>query len=141
MLCCNDVCSSFTDVLQITLVGKIISAHEAPTHLSFTIDDGTGKIELSFWTSGDDEQEQVRIIPPCTIIIHETLIILSLVLCTLLSPPCALQWSASRLSCNTQAIMCEHEPGKLMIQLADGTKEGRLASWRICAGAWAPEKF
>lgn len=27
--------------------------------MSFTIDDGTGKIELSYWTSGDDEQEQV----------------------------------------------------------------------------------
>ncbi len=48
-------------VLQITLVGKIISAHEAPTHLSFTIDDGTGKIELSYWTSGDDEQEAVSV--------------------------------------------------------------------------------
>ena len=46
-------------MLQITLVGKIISALEAPTHLSFTIDDGTGKIDLSYWTSGDDEQEQV----------------------------------------------------------------------------------
>ncbi|DBB06309.1 hypothetical protein WJX77_008374 [Trebouxia sp. C0004] len=44
---------------NITLVGKIISAHEAPTHLSFTIDDGTGKIDLSFWTSGEDEQEQM----------------------------------------------------------------------------------
>lgn len=41
-------------------MGKIISAHEAPTHLSFTIDDGTGKIELSYWTSNDDDQEQVQ---------------------------------------------------------------------------------
>ena len=46
-------------VVQITLVGKITSTHEAPTHLSFTIDDGTGKIELSYWTSSDDDQDQV----------------------------------------------------------------------------------
>ncbi len=37
--------------------------------------------------------------------------------------------------------MCEYGPGKLMVQFADGTKEGRLAGWCICAGAWAPEKF
>ncbi|KAL3140054.1 hypothetical protein ABBQ38_004334 [Trebouxia sp. C0009 RCD-2024] len=44
---------------NITLVGKITSTHEAPTHLSFTIDDGTGKIELSYWTSSDDDQDQM----------------------------------------------------------------------------------
>ncbi len=127
--------------MQITLVGKIISAHEAPTHLSFTIDDGTGKIELSFWTSGDDEQEQVRINAPCTIVIHETMTFLSLLLCTLLTP---------HVHCNGQRHVSAATPRpscvnmsqvKLMMQFADGTKEGRLAGWCICAGAWAPEKF
>jgi hypothetical protein len=135
-------CSSSNGVLQITLVGKIISAHEAPTHLSFTIDDGTGKIELSFWTSGDDEQEQVRTKSSLHLChIYETLTFLSLVLCTLLTSPCALQWSALRFCCNTRASCVNMSQVKLMMQFADGTKEGRLAGWCICAGAWAPEKF
>ena len=46
-------------LMQITLVGKIIQASEQPTHLQFQLDDGTGKIELSYWTS-DDDQDMVR---------------------------------------------------------------------------------
>ena len=45
--------------MQITLVGKIIQASEQPTHLQFQLDDGTGKIDLSYWTS-DDDQDMVR---------------------------------------------------------------------------------
>ena len=39
------------------MVGKITHASEQTTHLQFTIDDGTGKIDLSYWTTGDDEQD------------------------------------------------------------------------------------
>ena len=45
--------------MQVTLVGKITQASEQPTHLQFQIDDGTGKIDLSYWTS-DDDQDMVR---------------------------------------------------------------------------------
>jgi len=41
--------------MQITLVGKIIQASEQPTHLQFQLDDGTGRIDLSYWTSDDDQ--------------------------------------------------------------------------------------
>lgn len=41
------------------MVGRITQASEQPTHLQFTMDDGTGRIDLSYWTTGDDEQDLV----------------------------------------------------------------------------------
>eukprot|EP00951_Prasinocladus_malaysianus_P009602 scaffold70050_cov50-Prasinocladus_malaysianus.AAC.1 len=41
-------------VLQITLLGRIVSTEEQATCLSFTVDDGTGTADVRYWIDRED---------------------------------------------------------------------------------------
>jgi len=43
------------DVNNLTLVGKIVSSQESSTSLQYTIDDGTGTVQVRFWLDDDSD--------------------------------------------------------------------------------------
>jgi hypothetical protein len=47
-------------VVQITLVGKLVSMHELATNLSMVLDDGTGRVDIKYWID-NDETDLVRV--------------------------------------------------------------------------------
>lgn len=46
-------------VVQVTLVGKLVSCQELSTQLKFGLDDGTGTVEVCYWID-TDEGDTVR---------------------------------------------------------------------------------
>lgn len=42
---------------QVTIVGSIVSIAEASTNLNFTVEDGTGKMEVKMWVDADEQQD------------------------------------------------------------------------------------
>jgi hypothetical protein len=45
---------------QVAIVGSIINLESKSTNTMYTIDDGTAQIEVMFWASGEESEQQIR---------------------------------------------------------------------------------
>ena len=45
---------------QVAIVGSITQVQSKSTNTVYTIDDGTGQIDVMFWTTGEESEQQLK---------------------------------------------------------------------------------